>query len=75
MTALQHGAPHQGGAPALAPVLLPLLGTPCAVCGHPARYVTAGRHVIHVDILLRPCLLPPIPAMPAVPADFAEVTR
>lgn len=62
-------------APASAPVLLPLLGTPCAVCAHAARYVDGDRHVIHIDLRLRPCQLPPIPAMPAVPANFAEVTR
>ncbi|MGW5645031.1 hypothetical protein ACWEV3_40820 [Saccharopolyspora sp. NPDC003752] len=63
-------------APAPAPVLLPLLGTPCAVCAHPARWVDTDRHVVHVDLRLRPCPLPANPtATPAVPADLAEVTR
>ncbi|MGW1682471.1 hypothetical protein [Saccharopolyspora sp. NPDC002376] len=57
------------------PVLLPLLGTPCAVCAHPARYVDGDRHVIHTDLRLRPCQLPPNPAPPAVTTDLAEVTK
>lgn len=47
------------------PVLLPLLGAPCAVCAHAARYVDGDRRVIHTDLRLRPCPLPPIPAVPA----------
>lgn len=52
------------------PVMLPLLGAPCAVCAHPARYVDGDRHVIHADLRLRPCPLPPIPAV----ATDTEVT-
>ncbi|MEV5543078.1 hypothetical protein AB0L13_40285 [Saccharopolyspora shandongensis] len=57
------------------PVMLPLLGARCAVCAHPARYVDTDRYVMHVDLRLRPCPLPPNPTATAVPADFAEVTR
>ncbi|MEV6226878.1 hypothetical protein AB0L88_03155 [Saccharopolyspora shandongensis] len=57
-------------------VLLPLLGAPCAVCAHAARYVDGDRHVIHNNLRLRPCPLPPNPTTaPAVPTDFAEVTQ
>ncbi|MER7009889.1 hypothetical protein ABT324_00475 [Saccharopolyspora sp. NPDC000359] len=50
-----------------AAVLLPLLGTPCAVCAHPARWVDTTRHVVHVDLRLRPCPLPPDPHHRPVP--------
>lgn len=57
-------------APLLAgPVLLPLLGAPCAVCAHAARYVDGDRRVIHTDLRLRPCALPPVPAVPP-PTDI-----
>ncbi|MER7078157.1 hypothetical protein SAMN05216506_113169 [Saccharopolyspora kobensis] len=43
---------------------LPLLGNACAICAHPARWVDSTRHVVHVDLRLRPCPLPPNPAAP-----------
>ncbi|WP_263251606.1 hypothetical protein [Saccharopolyspora rosea] len=57
------------------PMLLPLLGTPCAVCAHPARWIDTARHVVHVDLRLRPCPLPPNPAIRPVSTDLAEVAR
>jgi len=55
------------------PVMLALLGAPCAVCAHHARYVDGDRRVIHVDLRLRPCLLPPNSTTAAVSTDAREV--
>lgn len=46
--------------PAVEPVVIPLHGTPCAICTRPAHGVTATGRVIH-EVRTAPCIgLPPL---------------